>query len=102
MTLSIAEIEKRLKESSTQKKTKYIGWISTYIPEEIIIAAGFQSYRIMETTSPIGLANTYLMGNICSFIQSCLESALKGEYDFLEGMVLSNDTDAMKRLYDAW
>lgn len=102
MTLSIAEIEKKLKESSTKKKTKYIGWISTYIPEEIIIAAGFQPCRIMGTTSPVGLANTYLIGNISSFVQGCLESALKREYDFLEGMVLSNDTDAMKRLYDTW
>lgn len=101
MKISLTEIEERLKENRREEK-KYIGWISTYIPEEIIIAAGFFPYRIMGTTSPISLANTYLIGNLCSFVQGCLESALKEEYDFLSGVIFANDTDAMKRLYDAW
>lgn len=102
--MNIANIEERLKQqyaNSTNSK-KYIGWISSYVPEEIIIAAGFQTYRIMGNTSPLSLSTTYLIGNLCSFVQSCLESALKGEYDFLSGAVIVNDSDAMKRLYDAW
>jgi len=102
--MNIATIEERLKQqraNSTNRK-KYIGWISSYAPEEIIIAAGFQPYRIMGNTSPLNLSSTYLIGNLCSFVHSCLESALKGEYDFLSGAVIVNDSDAMKSLYGAW
>lgn len=80
MSMSIAEIEEMLlADCGDTSNLNSIGWISTYVPEEIIIAAGFQPYRIMGTTSPIGMANTYLIGNLCSFVQSCLEAALMGE-----------------------
>jgi benzoyl-CoA reductase/2-hydroxyglutaryl-CoA dehydratase subunit BcrC/BadD/HgdB len=35
-------------------------------------------------------------------VQSILECALQGDYDFLDGMIIGASTDTTKRLYDAW
>lgn len=84
------------------KTIPIIGWCSTYVPEEIIIAAGFMPYRVMGSPIPVSLSKTYLSGNLCSSIQSILECALDGDYNFLDGMIIGASTDATKRLYDAW
>jgi len=98
----ISESEKRVKAELSDKGNRYFGWISTYVPEEIIMAFGFLPYRITGEDIPLSMSKTYLSGNMNPFIQSCLEAALKGKYDFLNGIVLATDTDAMKRLYDTW
>jgi len=84
------------------KSIPIIGWTNTYVPEEIIMAAGFLSYRVMGAPIPLHLSKAYLSGNLCSSVQSMLECALNGDYNFLDGIVIGASTDATKRLYDAW
>ena len=38
----------------------------------------------------------------CSFARSCLEFALDGTYDFLDGLVASDSCGQAHRLYDNW
>jgi benzoyl-CoA reductase/2-hydroxyglutaryl-CoA dehydratase subunit BcrC/BadD/HgdB len=38
----------------------------------------------------------------CSFPRHALNTALKGEYDFLDGLVVFNSCDHIRRLYDHW
>lgn len=83
-------------------KKPAVGWCSTYVPEEIIMAAGFLPYRVMGAPIPLSASKAYMSGNICSSIQSILECELNGEYDFLDGMIIGASTEATKRLYDAW
>lgn len=95
--------QKEKSEYFLRNKTKpIIGWTNTYVPEEIIMAAGFLPYRIMGAPIPLNLSKTYLSGNLCSSVQSILECALKREYDFLDGVIIGASTDAAKRLYDVW
>ncbi len=80
---------------------KVIGFFCSYVPEEIISAAGMLPYRIRatgctETTS----ADVYMSRLNCSFVRSCLEFLSKGVYDFLDGLVISNSCDHVRRLYD--
>lgn len=98
-----------IKEQSEQNKhfllnkaLPIMGWCNTYVPEEVIIAAGFLPYRVMGAPIPLHLSKTYLSGNLCSSVQSILECALNGDYNFLDGMIIGASTDATKRLYDAW
>lgn len=79
-----------------------MGWFCTYVPEEIFIAGGFQPYRIMESSSRISRAKACLSSHFCSYVMSSLEAALEGKYNFLDGLVIANSCDAMRRLYDAW
>ncbi len=85
-----------------QKGLPILGWNNTYVPEEIIIAAGFIPYRVMGASIPISLSKTYLSGNLCSNVQSVLECGLNGDYNFLDGIIIGGSTDVTKRLYDAW
>jgi bzd-type benzoyl-CoA reductase N subunit len=83
---------------------KIFGWLCTYIPEEIIHAAGILPIRIIgysrETDLDEGTA--YLYVNNCSFSRSCLQLGLEGEYDFLDGVVGGSTCDGARRLFDLW
>jgi bzd-type benzoyl-CoA reductase N subunit len=79
-----------------------IGWFCTYVPEEIIYAAGFLPYRLTGSSEEIKEADSYLYSNICSFVRSCLEGGVKDQYGFLDGIVSCNTCDAMRRLHDVW
>lgn len=82
-------------------KKPIMGWVCTYTPEEIIIAAGFHPYRILPHTDP-SLANSYLDSNFCPYVRSCLGEALDKKLTHIEDLVIANSCDAMRRLYDAW
>ncbi len=83
---------------------KIFGWLCTYIPEEIIHAAGILPVRIMgyakETELDEGTA--YLYVNNCSFSRSCLQLGLQGGYEFLDGVVGGSTCDGARRLFDLW
>lgn len=85
-----------------EKHRPIIGWTNTYVPEEILIAAGCLPYRIMGAPVALSLSKSYLLGNLCSSIQSILECALQGAYTFLDGAVVGATTDSTKRFYDGW
>ncbi|MFC1808098.1 2-hydroxyacyl-CoA dehydratase subunit D [Candidatus Omnitrophota bacterium] len=98
----IKEAQEKHAQLISGKKTPIMGWCSTYVPEEILMAAGFLPYRVMGAPVSLSLSKSYLAGNLCPSIQSILECALKGDYGFLDGIVIGGMTDATKRLYDAW
>ncbi len=98
----IKEQKERAGQLLTNKPMPILGWSNTYIPEEVLIAAGFLPYRILGAPISLSLSKSYLSGNISSHVQSILECALRGDYRFLDGMIIGASTDATKRLYDAW
>lgn len=78
-----------------------MGWLCCYTPLEIILAGGINSYRIIpEPTSD--MADSFLHSNFCPYVRSVLGRAIRGDLDFLEGVVLVNTCDGLRRLYDAW
>ena len=84
------------------KKDKTIGWLCTYVPEEIIHASGFHPVRIEGSGNPVRKADALLHNNMCPFVRSVLDDAIEGKMSNLSGIVISNSCDAMKRLFDAW
>ena len=79
-----------------------MGWLCSYTPLELIYAAGFKPYRIDGHTKPIANADSYISANYCQVVKSIVDVAMEGGYDFLEGVVILNSCDAMRRLYDVW
>ena len=83
---------------------KVFGWLCTYVPEEVIHAAGILPVRItgypQETELEDG--NAYLYINNCSFSRSCLQMGIRGEYGFLDGVVGGSTCDGARRLFDLW
>lgn len=89
-------------DSRADIKRQKIGWFCSYVPEELIIAAGLQPLRLQAGTDPIEKADSYLPANYCHYIKRILDSGLKNEYAEIEGMVFVNSCDGMRRLFDLW
>ena len=83
---------------------KVFGWLCTYVPEEIMHAAGILPVRITGYSQETELddGNAYLYVNNCSFSRSCLQLGLRGEYEFLDGVVGGSTCDGARRLFDLW
>jgi benzoyl-CoA reductase subunit C len=80
-----------------------IGYFCAAMPVEMITAAGFLPFRVRATGSTGTELSDAYFGNInCSFPRHAFNLALKGEYDFLDGMVIFNSCDHIRRLYDHW
>lgn len=86
------------------KGGKVLGYTCIYVPEEIIHAAGMVSFRISGDNQEIDLtrAESYLYINSCSLARGCLQLGLEGKYDFLDGFVLGETCDGVRRLFDVW
>jgi benzoyl-CoA reductase subunit C len=82
---------------------KVVGYFCSYVPEEIIAAAGILPFRMRATGSTeTSLADTYLSAYNCTFTRHCLDLAFNEAYDFLDGVVVINSCDHVRRLYDIW
>ena len=68
--------------SNFKKKAKRIfGYFETYVPEEIIAAAGIVPIRIIGSAEEQTYADAYLNRAVCPFMRSCFDQALRGKYD---------------------
>jgi bzd-type benzoyl-CoA reductase N subunit len=79
-----------------------IGYLCTYVPEEIIHAAGFTPIRIIPSTTPPTRADAYLQSYTCCLARSCLDQALAGKLNDLSGVVFAHTCDTMQGLADIW
>ena len=73
-----------------------VGYSCSYVPEELIISAELQPFRIPNFGSA---ASTLTPTFICQFASAVLENILKLE-EFFSGFVLAHTCDPMWRLYD--
>jgi len=91
-----------LEEAKKQGK-KIIGYFCSYVPEEIIHAAGFVPYR-MRAVENRGTtrADAYYSSINCSFVKLCFNKAINGDFAFLDGVVFANGCDHTRRMYDNW
>jgi len=82
---------------------KVVGYVCSYLPEEILYAADILPYRITgQGCDDTSLADTYLARVNCTFARCCLENALTGRLDFLDGAVFLNGCDHIRRAFDNW
>ncbi len=79
-----------------------IGWSCTYTPEELIYAANSLPVMVFGNLESTKLADVHLPINTCSFARSCFNSALKGDYDYLDGFIASNSCDNRNKILDLW
>lgn len=94
--------EKRVKELKAQGK-KIIGYLCCYPPLEILEAADLVPYRIMGSmVEPITEADAYVETDICPYIRSCFDLAIKGKFDFLDGVIMPHSCEPVEAIYHVW
>jgi bcr-type benzoyl-CoA reductase subunit C len=83
---------------------KVFGWLCTYVPEELIHAAGALPVRItgFQQETELNDGNAYLYIVSCSFSRSCFQMGLKGMYSLLDGVIAGSTCDGARRLFDHW
>ncbi len=82
---------------------RIVGYFCSYLPDEILTAADILPFRMRATgNDETELADEYLHDCNCSFAKSCLNVALRGGYEFLDGVVWLNTCDHVRRLYENW
>ncbi len=79
-----------------------VGYMCTYVPEEMIHAAGFVPVRVRTTPQVPTHADGHIQSYTCALCRSALDQLLRGELRFLAGMVLAHTCDTMQALADMW
>jgi benzoyl-CoA reductase subunit C len=82
---------------------KVIGYLSALGPIEILTAAGVVPLRLKGTVSEaITKGDAFMETIVCPFVRNVFDAAIKGKYDFLDGMVLPHQCDSIDRTNDVW
>ena len=79
-----------------------MGYFCTYVPEEIIHAAGFVPLRIRSGDQTPSRADAHLQSYTCALCRSALDQALRGDLNFLVGVVFPHTCDTIQALADIW
>jgi benzoyl-CoA reductase subunit C len=92
----------RARELKKQGK-RIMGYLCAFTPVEMLTAAGFIPFRIKgDVNEPITKADTEMETIVCPLVRSCFDMSLKGNYEFLDGIVIPHACDSISRTYDVW
>ena len=79
-----------------------IGWLCSFVPQEIIIAAGLVPVRLSSDGEAATVADAYMYPNFCPYVKSILALGLSGKAKQLHGLVFVRSCDGMRRMCDIW
>ncbi|MBY9016385.1 MAG: 2-hydroxyacyl-CoA dehydratase [Candidatus Lokiarchaeota archaeon] len=80
---------------------KVLGHYCTYIPDELLHAAKILPFRMRATgNTETSLADIYMVRFTCSFVRATFDMALRGIYDFLDGILICNSCDHSRRMFE--
>ena len=82
---------------------KIIGYLTAMGPVEILTAAGVVPFRLKGNVSEaMTKGDAFMETIVCPFVRNVFDAAIKGKYDFLDGMVLPHQCDSIDRTSDVW
>ncbi len=80
-----------------------MGYFCTYVPEEILYAAGVLPVRILGSHEPSDLTEPHIFGGMfCPFSRDCLAQGLKGRYDYLDGLMIAQSCLHIRQTFSSW
>ncbi len=86
-----------------KKTKKVVGYLCSYIPEEILYAAKVLPIRVTARGhSDSTLADACMSRLNCPFARYLLDMVLAGKLDFLDGIIAYNSCDHVRRMFDNW
>jgi len=93
---------RRAKELKAAGK-KIIGYPCAYVPLEMLTALDLVPYRTCgDMKEPVTEADRALPHSFCPVMRNCLDCALKGKNDFLDGMVAIHSCDPQEKTARIW
>lgn len=81
---------------------KVLGYFCTYVPEEILYAADVLPIRIIGSHEPQDVTEPHIFAMYCPFCRDCLAQGLKGRYDYLDGIMISQSCLHIRQAFTSW
>ncbi|MFA4917078.1 MAG: 2-hydroxyacyl-CoA dehydratase [Syntrophales bacterium] len=79
-----------------------LGYLCSYVPEEIVYAAGILPVRILGSHEPQDLTDAHIFGMYCPFCRDCLAQGLQGRYDYLGGITTAHSCIHIRQTFVSW
>jgi benzoyl-CoA reductase subunit C len=81
---------------------RVVGYLCTYVPEELIYATGALPVRVLGSREPQDVSESHIFGMYCPFCRDCLAQGLQGKYSYLDGLVNALSCMHIRQTYDSW
>ena len=81
---------------------KVMGYFCTYVPEEILYAAGALPVRVMGVRQPEDVTEPHIQSWWCPHCRSCLADALNGSFDYVDGIVIATTCSHIYQAFNSW
>ncbi|MBI4288382.1 MAG: 2-hydroxyacyl-CoA dehydratase [Chloroflexi bacterium] len=98
----VADRHAYAKEWKLRTGGKAMGYMCTYVAEEVIYAAGVLPVRIMGSREPQDVTEPYIYGMYCPYCRDCLAQGLLGRYNYLDGITETHTCSHIRQAYDSW
>lgn len=79
-----------------------MGYICTYVPEEVVYASGFLPVRIVGAYESDSLTAPYLFNMFCSYCRDVLAQGLSGRYNYLKGVLHTTCCEKIRNAFESW
>lgn len=81
---------------------KVVGDFCTYVPEEILYAAGILPVRMLGSHEPQDVTEPHIFGMFCPFCRDVLAQGLKGRFDYLDGITIAQSCLHIRQSFTSW
>ncbi len=82
---------------------KVLGYICSNLPEELLCAAGVLPVRLLGSNEVDDLTGNYIFqAGFCTFSRDCFAQALRGRYDYLDGVVIAQCCPHTREVFINW
>jgi len=86
-----------------EKGGKIVGYTCSFMPVELFYAADILPIRLRGINAhSMEISDSYYGPFVCSFPKAVIQLAGSGKYHFLDGVVISNGCDTLRRMNDCW
>jgi benzoyl-CoA reductase subunit C len=82
---------------------KVLGYLCSNLPEELLCAAGVLPVRLLGSNEVDDLTGNYIFqAGFCNFSRDCFAQALRGRYDYLDGVVIAQCCPHTREVFINW
>ena len=81
---------------------KVVGFFCTWLPEEIVYAAGMLPVRILGSHEPQDMAERHISSMYCPLCRDCLSQGLLGRYDYMDGIIAPFSCLHIRQTFASW